>query len=333
MYRGSWELVLIVTSTDSPVRADRTWMVALGAALWGTSAVMRDPLTRDLGVAPATVVFFEHLILVLVLAPWLGGALRAWWAASDRTKIAVVVIGAGASAIATTLFTAAIATGFDVNGQPDLITPIALQKLQPLIAMLLAALILVERVRPLFWLFAAPALIGSWFLAFAEPFDITLQTAQAALLAVGAAALWASGTVLGRFVGSEVSATHLTALRFFFGFITMFAIVGIRGDSYTMPVEGLKWVVPLALIVGLLALSLYYRGLRNTPAFRATYAELAFPLTAAVVGLTLGRNLVWNQWVGFAIVIAAVTALTLYENRSRQPAVAVPDRIEDAIKV
>jgi drug/metabolite transporter (DMT)-like permease len=310
-------------------------MVALAAALWGTSAIMREPLTGQdgLGIAPATVVFFEHLILVLVLVPWLGDALRAWWAASSRAKVAVLVIGAGASAVATTLFTAAIATGFDVNGRPDLITPIALQKLQPLIALLLAAVILAERVRKLFWLFAIPALVGSWFLAFAEPFDVSLQTAQAALLAVAAAAFWASGTVLGRFVGSELSATHVTALRFFFGFLTMIVIVGARGDSYTMPVEGLKWVIPLALIVGLLALSLYYRGLRNTPASRATYAELAFPLTAAVVGVMLGRSLVWNQWVGFAVVIAAVTALTLYENRSRRPTVPVPDRIEDAVKV
>lgn len=309
-------------------------MVALAAALWGTSAVMRDPLTSQdgLGIAPTTVVFFEHLILVLVLVPWLGDALRSWWRASDRTKVAVIVIGAGASALATTLFTAAIATGFDVNGQPDLITPIALQKLQPLIAMLLAAVILAERVRPKFWLFAVPALAGSWFLAFAEPFDVTLQTAQAALLAVAAATLWASGTVLGRLVGSELSATNVTTLRFFFGFLAMVAIVGVRGDSYTMPVDGFRYVVPLALIVGLLALSLYYRGLRNTPASRATYAELAFPLTAAVVGVMLGRSLAWNQWVGFGVVIAAVTALALYENRSRRPAVPVPDRIEDALK-
>lgn len=307
-------------------------MVALGAALWGTSAVMRDPLANDLGVAASTVVFYEHVILVLVLVPWLGDALRAWWKASDQTKIAVVVIGAGASALAATLFTAAIGTGFDVNGQPDLVTPVALQKLQPLIAMLLAAVILAERVRPAFWWFAVPALAGSWFLAFAEPFDVTLQTAQAALLAVGAATLWASGTVLGRYVGSELSATHVTTLRFFFGLVTMIVIVGVRGDSYTMPVEGFKYVVPLALIVGLLALSLYYRGLRNTPASRATFAELAFPLTAAVVGVMLGRGLVWNQWVGFAVVIAAVTALALHENRSRRPAVPVPDRVEDALK-
>lgn len=306
-------------------------MVALAAALWGTSALMREPLTGDLGVASSTVVFAEHFVLVLCLLPWLPAALRAWWSSSIRTRVAIVVIGAGASALATTLFTAAFATGFAVDGRPDVITPVALQKLQPLIAVLLAAVILGERIRPIFWLFVAPALGGAWLLAFAEPFDVTLRTAEASLLALGAAALWASGTVLGRFVGSELSATHITALRFFFGLATMIVVVGVRSEPFTVPWRAVPYIVPLALIVGLLALSLYYRGLRNTPASRATFAELAFPLTAAAVGLALGRNLDLSQWLGFGILLVAVTALALHEHRSSNPAVAVPDRVEDAI--
>ncbi len=306
-------------------------MVALAAAIWGTSALMREPLTQDVGMASSTVVFAEHVVLVLCLLPWLPAAVRAWWSSSTRTKLAVVVIGAGASALATTLFTAAFATGFAVDGQPDVITPVALQKLQPLIAVLLAAVILAERIRPRFWLFAIPALAGAWLLAFAEPFDVTLRSAEAALLAFGAAALWASGTVLGRLVGSELSATHITSLRFLFGLLTMIAIVGARGEPFTVPWEGVLYIIPLALLVGLLALSLYYRGLRNTPASRATFAELAFPLTAAAIGVALGRHLVWNQWLGFAILLVSVTALALHESRSSHPAVAVPDRVEDAL--
>jgi drug/metabolite transporter (DMT)-like permease len=308
-------------------------MVALAAALWGTSALMREPLTQDLGVASSTVVFAEHFVLVLCLLPWLPAALRSWWSSSIRTRIAIVVIGAGASALATTLFTAAFATGFGIDGRPDVITPVALQKLQPLIAVLLAAVLLSERIRPIFWLFVVPALGGAWLLAFAEPFDVTLRTAEASVLALGAATLWASGTVLGRLVGSELSATHITVLRFFFGLATMIVIVGARGEPFTVPWEAVPYIVPLALIVGLLALSLYYRGLRHTPASRATFAELAFPLTAAAVGLALGRNLVWNQWLGFGILLVAVTALALHESQSRRPAVAVPDRVEDALPV
>lgn len=316
-----------IVTTNTPVRTDRTWLVALGAALWGTSALMREPLTVDLGVASSTVVFNEHLILVLAMSPWLLSAFKELAKATAKAKIAVLVIGAGSSALATTLFTAAFAMG-------DPITPQALQKLQPVIAIILAALILRERVRSTFWLFAVPAIAGAWFLAFAEPFGVSLDTAQASLYAIAAAALWAAGTVLGRLVGTELSATHVTALRFFFGLATMTAIVGVRGESYSIPFDGIPYVIVLALIPGLLALSLYYRGLRNTPASRATFAELAFPITAAVVGVVLlDRGLVWNQWLGFAAVLVAVTTLALHENRSDRPAVAVPDRIEDAAPV
>ena len=42
-------------------------------------------------------------------------------------------------------------------------------------------------------------------------------------------------------------------------------------------------ILLLAIFPGLLALLLYYRALGHTPASRATLAELAFPLTAALV--------------------------------------------------
>ena len=46
-------------------------------------------------------------------------------------------------------------------------------------------------------------------------------------------------------------------------------------------------MIGIALIPGLLAMWLYYVGLRRTAASRATLAELAYPCTAAVVGVAL----------------------------------------------
>ncbi|MGH8775886.1 MAG: DMT family transporter [Jiangellaceae bacterium] len=300
-------------------------MVALAASFWGTSALMREPLTRDMGLAPSTIVFVEHVVLVLCLSPWLAGAVRSFRRATPRTKAAVVVIGVGSSALATTMFTAAFALG-------DPITPQALQKLQPVFAILLAALLLGERMRASYWLFAVPAIGGAWLLAFAQPIDVSIGSAQAALLAVGAASLWAAGTVLGRLVGSELGATHVTVLRFFFGLVAMVVVVGVKGDPYLVPWDSVPLLVLLALLPGLLALSIYYRGLRGTPATRATLAELAFPLTAAAVGVVvLEASLAASQWVGFVVVLVAVTALVVHEHNSRRPAVAVPDRVEDAV--
>ena len=76
-----------------PGRRDLTWVVALAACFWGTSALMREPLAQVLDAA--TIVMWEHLVLVLVLAPWLLPALRGWAQAPPRVQVGAVVIGAG----------------------------------------------------------------------------------------------------------------------------------------------------------------------------------------------------------------------------------------------
>jgi drug/metabolite transporter (DMT)-like permease len=292
--------------------SDRTWLVALAAALWGTDALLRQPLA---GALPAsTIVFWEHVIIVVVLVPLLPAALRAFRAASHRDRVALVVIGAGASAVATALFTEAFRFG-------DPVTPVVLQKLQPLIAVAVAALLIGERVRSGYWLFAVPALAGAWFMAFRDPFSAAPQALTAALLAVGAAALWALGTVLGRMVGSRMAPRDVTVLRFAIGLPASAVVLAVDGGPLAVTPAQLGPLVLLALIPGLLGLALYYVGLRTTPAARATLAEMAFPVTAVLVGVVfLGAQPTWTQWLGLAVVVASVTALGLRE-RGRAPVV------------
>ncbi len=298
---------------------DRTWLVAIAASLWGSSALLRDPLAG--AIDASTIVFYEHVVVVAVLSPWALSALRRWAQAPARVRAAAVIIGAGSSALATTLFTAAFAYG-------DPITPQVLQKLQPLVAIALAAALLGERLRPRFMWFALPALVGAWMLSFADPFSIAIADAQAAALALGAAALWAGGTVLGRLVGTDLGARDTLVLRFVFGLPSAAVIVAVLGAQWTMPAAKAPSLIALALIPGLLALSLYYVGLQRTAASRATLAELMFPVTAAVVGVTmLEATLTPSRWVGLAIVVTSITALALNERRSRRPAVIVDPRV------
>ncbi len=303
--------------SPAPARArDLTWLVALAAALWGTDAILRLPLARD--VAAPTIVFGEHVVLVLVLLPFLPRALRAFRRLDARGRVAVILIGAGASAVATTLFTLSFRYG-------DPVTPAVIQKFQPIIAIVGAAVLLRERIRPTFAWFAAPAIVGAWLLAFPNPFAIGVDRAVVALLALGAAVLWAGGTVLGRLVAPRVSAVELTTLRFAIGLPAAFVIVLATGSPLWVPdVPSTLAVIGIALVPGLLAMWLYYRGLRRTAASRATLAELAYPFTAAVVGVTvLDASLAASQWVGAALIVAAVTALSWHEARAATPAVQV----------
>lgn len=298
---------------ESDGSRDLTWLVALAACFWGLSGLLREPLAQVLD-AP-TVVAYEHLVLVLLVSPWVGPALRAWATAGPRVRVAAVVIGGGSSALATTLFTAAFRLG-------DPITPQVLQKLQPVIALLLAAVILGERLRPRFVLFAAPALVGVWLMSFPDPLSVRVTDLQAALLALGAAALWAGGTVLGRLVDDDLGPRHTLALRFVFGLPAAAVIVALTGAGWTMPLELAPRLVLLALVPGAAALALYYVGLRRSRASRATLAELMFPVTAALVGVTvLNATLTSSQWLGATLVVVSVSALVLHEARAGEPAV------------
>ncbi|MCW0215862.1 MAG: DMT family transporter [Pseudonocardia sp.] len=306
---------------DSPQRSrtpDRTWLVAVAAALWGTDGVLRSPLAGALPAA--TIVFWEHVVPVILLIPFVPAAVRAFRRASVRDRVALLVIGLGSSALATTLFTAAFALG-------DPVTPLVLQKLQPLVAIAGAALLLGERLRPAFWLFAVPALVGAWLMAFPDPFDVEVRAAGAALLSVGAAVLWGFGTVLGRMVSENLASRDVTVLRFVIGLAGAVVVLAVQGAPVAVTGAQVLPLLLLAIFPGLVALVLYYVGLRSTAASRATLAELAFPATATVLGVAvLGTSLSVTQWTGLAVVASSVTALGLSERR-RSPVVRAPAEI------
>ncbi len=303
---------------------DLTWLVALGAGLWGTDALFRRSLAQQ--VSAPTLVLAEHLVLAAVLSPFLARSFRAFAELAARSKVAVVAIGAGASAVATTLFTIA----FKISSEHgDYVTPVVVQHLQPLFAIAGAVLILGEKVRSRFAYFAVPAILGVWLLAFPNPVDVTVARVGVVLLALGAAVLWAGGTVLGRMVAIDLRPVELTTLRFCFGLPAAAAIVALTGNSFWVPgVGGSIAVVELALVPGLLAMVLYYVGLRRTAASRATLAELAYPLTGAIVGISLGAGgagaLSWSQWTGAVVIAVAVTALSWHEATAKVQAIEVP---------
>ena len=292
---------------------DRMWLVAIATAMWGTDALWRMPLAT--GLPSGTLVFWEHLIIVLLLAPLLPRAWRAFAGCGLRERVAIVVIGAGSSALATALFTAAFQAG-------DPVTPVVLQKLQPIFAAVAAFLLLREGIRPRYLLFALPALAGAWMLAFENPLDVQVSQLRPALLALGAAVLWAAGTVLGRMVSARVPARDVTTLRFAIGLPAAVVIVLVQGDPVAAGWSNLPGLLLLALVPGLLALRLYYVGLRTTPAARATLAELAFPATAAVVGVgVLSAELSVTQWIGFALIVLMIAALGWHERAGRRQVV------------
>jgi drug/metabolite transporter (DMT)-like permease len=286
------------------------WLVFVAAMLWATDAPFRVFLTKDLSAS--AIVLAEHAIGILCVLPLL------WWKRAElralRPKewVAVLIIAIGSSALASVAFTKAF----------SFVSPsvaILLQKLQPLLAISLAAGLLGERLRGRFWLWCGLALLGAYLISFSGflphvfPGEKLNANTQGVLYALLAAGLWAAGTVLGRLVLSRVSFQSMTALRFIFAFLFL-CVWNVLGHTagQLLHASAVDWLylAVIALASGVVSLLIYYKGLSEVPASVATIAELGFPMAAVLVNFYfLHDKLVPWQLVGMALLLYSVSQL------------------------
>jgi drug/metabolite transporter (DMT)-like permease len=258
-------------------------LVAVAATLWASDAYFRNQLISHL--QPTQIVVAEDALITLFLLPVLIRTRRDLRHLGRRGWIAVAIIAAGAQALATILFTASFSYRIFAE-------TFVLQQTQPLIAIGLAWIVLGERRRPWFWPTAAVAIVAVYMVVFAyNPWDplsaLQKGRVEAGLLALGAAVLWASGTVFGRFALGSISFWSMTALRFTLALpvLVVIALVqfGPAGFTHYRVSDFLPNLLAIALVPGLLALLLYYRALSRTPASLATIAEMAYPVAATLI--------------------------------------------------
>ena len=282
--------------------------------LWATDAPFRYHLTQNLGAS--FIVLAEHAVNVLLILPFIFLGWKEIKNLDWRQWLAMLVIGIGASAVASILFTKAFSF---VNPS----VAIVLQKLQPLIVICLATSFLKERLGKRFWLWAILALVGAYIISFPD-FKPQLYYGEAwnpntvgVLLALGAAALWGLGTVLGRYLlGTAMSFKTVTALRFLIAFLFL-AVLSIRSGALETMREitstDILFIIIIAITSGFTSLFLYYRGLENTRASVATLAELGFPFLAVIVNAAvLGFFLKPVQIAGMILLLLAVWRLSKF---------------------
>jgi drug/metabolite transporter (DMT)-like permease len=275
--------------------------------MWGTDPILRKPLATS--TSATTIVFGEHVVLVVLTLPLLLPALRALARTGPSFMLSAAVIGAGSSAIATILFT-------DALFHSDFVTPIVLQKAQPLVAVAGAALVLGERPRPRFVWFLLPALLGFWLVNQPHPLDPTARGLRPIVEALAAAVLWALGTVLGRYLGRELAFQHILSLRFFFGLIAAAVAVPVMSTHWYAGAHDSLWIAYLGVVTGLVSLALYYFGLKRTPAVLSSLAELTYPVIAVLAGIyAYNAHLRWSQWIGVVIIVTVVGLLPVQRRR------------------
>ena len=289
-------------------------LVAVAATLWVSDAYFRNQLIKHL--SPTQIVVAEDALIALFLLPAL---VRSWHEVRGlgvRGWIAVGLIAVGAQSLATILFTASFS--YQIYAET-----LVLQQTQPLLAIALAWIVLGERRRPWFWPAAAVALVAVYLVVFAQDPLAPVSALQkgrleAGLLALGAAAFWASGTVLGRYALGSISFWSMTSLRFTLALPVLIVIVlfqyGPSGFGHYQVSDFWPNLLAIAIVPGLLALLLYYRALSKTPASLATIAEMAYPVAATLIFWApppwgFNQPVYPAQVIGTALLLAVILVL------------------------
>src|SRR3989454_11205421 len=295
-------------------------LVALAATMWASDTYFRAQLIGHL--KPAQIVVIEDALVSLFLLAFLLRGIPELRRLDKRGWLAIGLIAVGPQAIATLLFTTSFSYGHYAE-------TFVLQQTQPLIAILLAWLILGERRRTWFWPTAALAIVGVYMVVFAQnltaPFsDLQHGRLEAGLYALGTAALWAGGAVLGRFVLGKLSFPTTTALRFTLALPVLVLVVlvqnGLPGFSHYHAGDAFPFL-GIALIPGLFALLLYYRALASSAATLATIAEMAFPVAATFIASApppygFNQPLYLPQFIGTGLLVAVIFILNWTKERT-----------------
>lgn len=286
-----------------------TLLVILACLLWGMDTLIRYPLVER-GINPVTIVFYEHCILSLIFSLGLIPNIKRLGEIKLVDLLSFFIVGGFGSAIATVAFT----ESFQFLN-PSLV--ILLQKLQPIVVILLASMILKEEIQKPFVIWAAVCLLGGLLVSSPdiERFyhlilnDVGAVTSDVALKGYGLVGIsilgWGAATVFGKRLSmAGFEPKSIMAGRFLTGLLMLIPFVQWDRRMILPSGEDYLKILVMVIISGALAMWFYYQGLKRLSAKTTAVAEMFFPFFAIIVNwIFLGKQLTELQLLGGAILI------------------------------
>ncbi len=291
--------------------------ISIAAALWGISGIIFIPHLSNLPTF--FVVFLIHFLPFLFLTVFFYKQYKYIKVFTKQDWVILILI----SLFGAILGTLAIVKALFLVNFHHLSVVVLLQKLQPIFAILLANIILKERISRHFLLLTIITLCGGYFLTFGfnlPAMDGNTETVYACLLAVFAAFCFGSATVFGKCITNRYSSVTITFYRYIITALILGAFVLVSGNLYLFHnVTSENWliVVLIVFISGLLSVYLYYLGLKHVKAGIAAFCELSMPIAAVTLDYFVNHSYLSSvQLAGGIVMIAGI--LTLIRNQARE---------------
>jgi drug/metabolite transporter (DMT)-like permease len=303
-----------VTKSNASVGA---LAICIAAALWGLDGVVLTP--RLFNLAVPLVVFLLHAVPFALMQPVLWGCWRRLRAFDRRTWLVLFLV----SLTGGLMGTLAIVKALFLVGFKQLSVVVLLQKLQPVFAIFLAAVLLREHLTGRFVTWAATAIAGGYLLTFglsAPDFAGGDRIFQAAIFALVAAASFGAATVFGKLLLGTVEFRTATFARY--GLTTLLALAYLGASGVGLPlatVTEANWIIILviSLTTGSGAIFLYYWGLTRVKATVATICELCLPLSAVILDYAVnGTRLGAWQIFGGLVLIGSILRISTMKSET-----------------
>ncbi|MFA5359847.1 MAG: DMT family transporter, partial [Patescibacteria group bacterium] len=250
------------------LKLEKQWVfgalaIMLAAFLWSLDGVFIRP--KFYVLPAALVVFIEHALGFLVLSPFIFLSWSKIKLLKGKEWAAIGWVSFFGGALGTIMITKAFFAAMD--GEVTFATVVILQKLQPVFALVIARLILGEKLRKSFYAWASVAIVAAYFLAFGKTGlnlgEINLLH-NAAFYAAIAAFAFGSSTVFGKRIVNHLDFKSTAALRFGITSFLVLVYALLIGDLFKISVvTPMHWGY-LAVIVftsGATAMFIYYYGL------------------------------------------------------------------------
>lgn len=283
-------------------------LVCIAATMWGFDGIVLTPRLYKLNVM--YVVFMLHMLPLIGMTILFGKEeIKNIKNMSLETKGYYFLIALFGGVLGTLSIVKAL---FLVNFN-HLTVVTLLQKLQPVFAIVLATIILKEKIGKNFFFWAVLALISGYLLTFQfslPHFKVGDNVGEACLYAMLAAFSFGSSTVFGKKI--LFSSSFRTALytRYLFTASILGVMVIATGNiKYILETTPYQWLifVIIGLTTGSGAILLYYRGLRYIKANIATMCELCFPVSSVIFDYIFNhRVLTPIQFASAAILLLSI---------------------------